>query len=108
MMAGRAAMGRQGYSDAIQYFISLTSDTNCPPDLDAQALFAYGGAEMHLESSDTNNPLANYKTAIQVFKAIGQTYAGTDQAWLVPLAWGADGRLLLATRRATAGRALLR
>ena len=47
MMAGRAAIGRLGYSDAIRYFISLTTDTNCPPDLDAQALFAYGGAEMH-------------------------------------------------------------
>ncbi len=91
MMAGRAAMGRLGYSDAIQYFISLTSDTNCPPDLDAQALFAYGGALMHVESSDTNNPLANFGQAIQVFKAIGQTYAGTDQSWLVPLAWGEMG-----------------
>ena len=30
-------------------------------------------------------------TAIKVFKAIGQTYAGTDQAWLVPLAWGEMG-----------------
>ena len=46
MMAGHAAMGRFGYSDAIDYFTSLTSDTNCPPDLDAQALFAYGGALM--------------------------------------------------------------
>jgi TolA-binding protein len=91
MMAGRAAMGRLGYSDAIQYFISLTSDTNCPPDLDAQALFAYGGALMHVESTDTNNPLANFAQAIQVFKAIGQTYAGTDQSWLVPLAWGEIG-----------------
>ncbi len=51
MAAGRAAMGRLGYSDAIQYFMSLTSDTNCPPGLDAQALFAYGSALM-LETSD--------------------------------------------------------
>lgn len=95
MMAGRAAMGRQGYPDAINYFISLTSDSNCPPDLDAQALFAYGGALMHVESSDTNHPLDNFKQAIQVFKAIGQTYAGTDQAWLVPLAWGQMGDCFL-------------
>ena len=33
LMAGRAAMGRQGYKDAIDHFTSLTSDTNCPLDL---------------------------------------------------------------------------
>jgi TolA-binding protein len=88
MMAGRAAMGRFGYSDAIDYFTSLTSDTNCPPDLDAQALFAYGGALMQEESPDTNNPLANFESAIQVFKAIGQTYPQSEQA---ALAWGEIG-----------------
>jgi TolA-binding protein len=98
MMAGRAAMGRLSYSDAIGYFISLTGDTNCPPDLDAQALFAYGGALMHLESSETNNPLANFEQAISVFKLVCQYYPGTDQSWLVPLAWGeiADCDLQLA------------
>ena len=88
MMAGRAAMGRLGYSDAIQYFITLTSDTNCPPDLDAQALFAYGSALMYMESSDTNNPLANFEQASRVFKAIGQTYPQSEQA---ALAWGEIG-----------------
>ena len=88
MMAGRAAMGRLGYSDAIQYFMSLTSDTNCPPDLDAQALFAYGSALMHMDSTDTNNPLANFGQAIQVFKAIGQSYPQSEQA---ALAWGEIG-----------------
>jgi tetratricopeptide (TPR) repeat protein len=88
MMAGRAAMGRFGYSDAIDYFTSLTSDTNCPPDLDAQALFAYGGSLMQEESPDTNNPLANFESAIQVFKAIGQTYPQSEQA---ALAWGEIG-----------------
>jgi tetratricopeptide (TPR) repeat protein len=88
MSAGRAAMGRLGYSDAIQYFISLTSDTNCPPDLDAQALFAYGGALMQKDSDDTNNPLANFEQASRVFKAIGQTYPQSEQA---ALAWGEIG-----------------
>jgi TolA-binding protein len=88
MMAGRAAMGRFGYSDAIDYFTSLTSDTNCPPDLDAQALFAYGGALMRKESPDTNNPLANFEQAIRVFKAICQSYPQTEQA---ALAWGEIG-----------------
>ncbi|HLX97022.1 MAG TPA: tetratricopeptide repeat protein [Verrucomicrobiae bacterium] len=88
MMAGRAAMGRLGYSDAIQYFMSLTSDTNCPPDLEVQALFAYGSALMHMESTDTNNPLANFKQAIQVFQAISQSYPQSEQA---ALAWGEVG-----------------
>jgi len=91
MMAGRAAMGRLGYSDARDYFMTLTSDTNCPPDIEAQALFAYGSVLMHMESSDTNNPLANFEQAISVFKLVCQYYPGTDQAWLVPLAWGEIG-----------------
>ena len=46
LMAGRAAMGLPSYTDAIDHFKSLTSDTNCPPELNAQALFAYGTALM--------------------------------------------------------------
>jgi TolA-binding protein len=88
MMAGRAAMGRFGFIDAIGYFTSLTSDTNSPPDLYAQALFAYGGALMQKESSDTNNPLANFGEAIRVFKAICQSYPESEQA---ALAWGEIG-----------------
>ncbi len=88
MMAGRAAMGRFSYSDAIDYFTNLTSDTSCPTNLNAQALFAYGGALMRKESSDTNNPLANFEQAIRVFKAICQSYPQTEQA---ALAWGEIG-----------------
>jgi TolA-binding protein len=73
LMAGRAAMGWLGYSDAIHYFTGLTGDTNCPPDLNAQALFAYGSALMIKPSDDTNNPLANFKLAASVFGQIGQT-----------------------------------
>ena len=88
MMAGRAALARQGYSDAIGYFTKLTSDTNCPPDVVVQALFAYGGALMLLPSDDTSYPLANFEKAIQVFKAINQTYPQSEQA---ALAWGEIG-----------------
>jgi outer membrane protein assembly factor BamD (BamD/ComL family) len=52
MMAGRAAVGRLGYSEAIGYFTSLTGDTNCPPDLNVQALFAWGGTLMRRDSPD--------------------------------------------------------
>lgn len=82
MMAGRAAMGRGSYQDATNYFTSLTLDTNCPSDLYAQALFAYGGALVQMPSSDTNNPLANFAQAIPVLQTISQTYPNSEQAAL--------------------------
>ena len=85
MMAGHAAMGRQGYKDAIDHFTTLTSDTNCPVDLNAQALFAYGGALMLWDSPDTNNPLANFQLATNVFNQICQLYPTNElnaQAWI--------------------------
>jgi TolA-binding protein len=88
MKAGRAAMAWQNYPEAIDYFMSLTSDTNCPPALDAQALFAYGSALMQMPSQETNNPLANFQQAIPVFKIIYQNYPGSEQA---ALAWGETG-----------------
>ena len=84
MMAGRAAMGRQGYKDAIDHFTTLTSDTNCPPALNGQALFAYGGALMLWDSPDTNNPLANFQLATKIFSQICQLYP-TNELGL--LAW---------------------
>jgi TolA-binding protein len=88
MMAGRAAMGRLGYSDAIRYFTSLTSDTNCPSPLDAQALFAYGSALMQGGGTDTNSPSANYERAASVFSRICQLYPTNE---LGALAWGEIG-----------------
>ena len=73
LMAGRAAMGLPSYNDAIDHFTSLTSDTNCPPDLNAQALFAYGSALMSMDSTDTNNPLANFQLAAKVFGQLDPT-----------------------------------
>ena len=84
LMAGRAAMGLPSYKDAIDHFTSLTSDTNCPPDLNAQALFAYGSALMLPDSPDTNNPLANFQLATNVFNQICQLYPTNE---LNALAW---------------------
>jgi TolA-binding protein len=84
MMAGRAAMGLPSYKDAKDHFISLTSDTNCPPDLNAQALFAYGNVLMLEDSPDTNNPLANFQLATNVFNQICQLYPTNE---LCALAW---------------------
>ncbi|HEY5298984.1 MAG TPA: tetratricopeptide repeat protein [Verrucomicrobiae bacterium] len=81
MMAGRAAMGRLGYSDAIGYFTGVAADTNCPPELSVQARFAWGSALMAMSSADTNNPLANFQTATNVFSQIAQAYSTNE--------WGA-------------------
>jgi tetratricopeptide (TPR) repeat protein len=74
MMAGRAAVARQDYSGAIRdYFITLESDTNCPPDLREQAIFAHGSALMFMDSTETNYPLANFKLAKDVFSQLSPT-----------------------------------
>ncbi len=71
LMAGRAAVGRQDYNGAIKnYFRVLEEDTNCPVDLRAQAAFAHGSALMRMDSPDTNNLLANFQPAINVFDQI--------------------------------------
>jgi TolA-binding protein len=88
LMAGHAAMGRQGYKDAIDHFMTLTSDTNCPPDLNGQALFAYGGALMLLDSPATNNPLANFQLATNIFSQVCQLYPTNE---LGALAWNEIG-----------------
>jgi TolA-binding protein len=88
MMAGRAAVGRLGYSDAIGYFTGLVADTNCPSDLNAQARFAWGSVLMLADSSNTNNPLANFQLATNVFAQIVQMYPTNE---LSALAWGEIG-----------------
>ncbi|HWY31912.1 MAG TPA: tetratricopeptide repeat protein [Candidatus Acidoferrum sp.] len=83
-MAGRAAMARNGYPDATRYFSTLISDTNCPPDLGVQARFACAAAWVQIPSTDTNNPLANFATAISFLTQIVQmnpTNADAARAW---------------------------
>ncbi len=100
MMAGRAAVAREAWSDAIGYFTNLTSDLNCPTNpvnLRVQALFGYGDALRRSEPADTNNPLANFKQAIGVFAEIHQSNPTNAAA---ARAWGEIGNcyLQLATR----------
>jgi TolA-binding protein len=92
MMAGRAAMARGSYQDAIRYFTSLTEDTNCPADFYVQALFAYGSALMLKPPDDTNKPFANFAQAASVFKTICDDYPTSEQA---ALAQGEIGECLL-------------
>jgi len=87
MMAGRAALARLGYSDAIGYFTGLMGDTNCPAELRLPARFAYGSTLMLMNSADTNNPLANFQLATNAnaFGKIAQDYPTND--------WGAQAMI---------------
>jgi len=85
MMAGRAAAARQDYPGAINYFSKLEVDTNCPMALRVEAAFAHGNALMQMDSTDTNNPLANFQLAIPVFSQICQLYPTNEpgaRAWI--------------------------
>jgi tetratricopeptide (TPR) repeat protein len=73
MMAGRAAVARLDCVGAIRdYFSKLEADTNCPLELRVQATFAHGDALMRSDSTDTNNPLANFGQATNEFFQIVQ------------------------------------
>ena len=91
MMAGRAAMAWSAYGNACEYFTNLTSNPNCPDELKAKALFAYGGALMRLPAADTNK-LANLEEARRVFSRIAQLYPTNQQT---ALAWGEIGNCSL-------------
>jgi TolA-binding protein len=88
LMAGRAAVGRTGYKDAIHYFTELISDTNCPVELGVQARFAYGSALKQLDSPNTNRPFLNFETATNVF---AQIYAANPTNETGALAWSEIG-----------------
>ncbi len=89
MMAGLSAVARGDYNGAIQnYFHKLEADTNCPDNLRAQAAFADGNALMVMDSTDTNNPLANFGSASDVFTSICVKYPTND---FVARAWGEIG-----------------
>jgi TolA-binding protein len=84
LMAGRAAMARQGFPDAKTYLTRLLNDTNCPPALATQALFAYGRVLTRMDSPDTNRPFANFEMATNVF---AQIYAANPTNETGALAW---------------------
>lgn len=98
MMAGRAALGRLEFDDAIDHFTSFTSDSNCPVALRVQGLFAYGGALMLWPPAPTStNKLANVEEARRIFGFVVQLYPTNE---LVAAAYGEIGNceLNLATK----------
>jgi len=70
MMAGRSAVARLNYREAVSYFTNLTSDPQNP--LYAQALFAYGDSVMNLSAEQTNRQ-DDLGLAVQIFAVIPAT-----------------------------------
>ncbi|HZR19817.1 MAG TPA: tetratricopeptide repeat protein [Verrucomicrobiae bacterium] len=89
MMAGRMAVQRQDWQNAPGYFLSLANDKNCPADLQAQALDAYGDTFLMQNSS---NKLGDYREAFKTFELICRTYPTNPVA---TLAWGQKAICLL-------------
>jgi TolA-binding protein len=95
--AGRAALMRQGYDDATNYFLGLINDKRCPDALVAETFFAYGDTLItRPQGPENTNALARFETALETFRKIPQLYPSSP---LVPRAWGrmADCHFQLAT-----------
>lgn len=84
MMAGRSAMVRQAYKQAIIYFTNLFSP-ECPRDLQVQATMAYADATI---SQDSTNKTADLNYAIGSLQLIIQTQSNS---WQAAQAWGMVG-----------------
>ena len=77
MAAGRSAMERESYQQAISYFTNLMSLSDCPLDLQIQATVAYADATI---SGDSTNKVADLKEAIRSLATITNTEPNTWQA----------------------------
>jgi tetratricopeptide (TPR) repeat protein len=84
MMAGRSAMARFAYKQAIGYFTNLLVP-DVPRDLQVQATMAYADATI---SEDSTNKTQDLTEAIQSLKTIPQTQTNT---WEAAQAWGKIG-----------------
>jgi TolA-binding protein len=86
LMAGRAAVARQGWKDVHDYFLGVFNNTNGPTtDLRVQALFEYGQSLMQWTSPTETNKLANCELATLVFSRICDEYPTNQlaaRAWL--------------------------
>ena len=93
MMAGRAAMRRQGVPEAINHFTDLTSDLKCPPEIRFEALFAYSDA---LQSQESTNKAQDYAKAISILGLVLTEIKQTQTTnRLAAAALGAQGNCYL-------------
>lgn len=87
IFAARAAMKRQGYSDARDYLTGLINRAECPPEVLAEAWFALGDVWMQ-EPKEAGKEPENYKQARSAFNSsisINKNHA------LAPSAYGRLG-----------------
>jgi tetratricopeptide (TPR) repeat protein len=86
MMAGRAAVRRQGWNQVPDYFPGLYNNTNGPsPDLREQALFEYGQSLMQWTAPGETNKLANCEEATRCFGRVCDEYSTNRlavRAWI--------------------------
>ena len=86
LMAGRAAVARQGWKDVHDYFLGLYNNTNGPSlDLREQALFEYGQSLMQWMAPTETNKLANCEEATRVFGRVCDEYSTNRlavRAWI--------------------------
>lgn len=80
MNAGRAAVARLGFNDATAYFLAVANDQTSPPEMVAEALFAYGDALARAPATDPTRPLANFEEAIRAFGKLQQLYPTNELA----------------------------
>ena len=82
LMAGRAAVGRQRWTEAMPYFTQLYNNTNCPStmlpsayiDMRLEALFLYGDSLMSVVDPAETNKLANCEEATRALGRICDEY----------------------------------
>ena len=94
MMAGRTAVKRVNYPEAIKlYFMALAGNTNCPLQMRLQARFAIGDADLAMCTATNLDPCVK---AIGIFNEIADAYQANE---IAPLARGrlGDCYRLLAT-----------
>jgi TolA-binding protein len=80
IMAGKSAMGRRGWNDALEYFKGVYKDPNCTNDLRFRALYAIGDTFMSWGSE--TNKAANYGDALNAFDEICRLYPSNKLAVL--------------------------
>src|SRR5579859_5047308 len=94
MGAGRAAVARTDYKDAIGYFTNLASyasSPKCPANLPVQALYAWGDALIG-EGSTATNAYSFYKEAVGVFDYL---LSNNSSNAIAPRVWGRKGDCFL-------------
>ena len=85
LSAGRAALMRLNFDDAVDYFTNMINDAACPEPLKANATFAYGDV---VRGRPSTNGVEKYRAALPIYLQIPRFHP-TDP--IVPLAWCAIG-----------------